>query len=190
MSPILPATSANNDAAEASAESSEGRDLAKRNAAQVALHRTQDRKQRRSRGLHGVREAARQDSTLKFTALLPHVNEDGLTEAFFNLKQSAAVGVDGVAWQDYERNLEANIADLHDRLHRGAYRALPSRRSWIPKPDGRRRPLGIASLEDKIVQQAVLWVLQSIYEQDFLASAMASRWSLHSMTPTMCSAWR
>ncbi len=100
--------------------------------------------------------------------LLHHVNEDCLTEAFFNLKKTAAVGVDGVTWQEYEQNLEANIADLHDRIHRGAYRAKPCRRSWIPKPDGRQRPLGIASLEDKIVQQAVLWVIQSIYEQDFL----------------------
>lgn len=172
---VVPATSANNDAAEASAELSEGRDSAKRNAEQTALHRTLGRTQRRSRGLLGVREAARQDSTLKFTALLHHVNEDCLTEAFFNLKKTAAVGVDGVTWHDYERNLEANMADLHDRLHRGAYRALPSRRSWIPKPDGRKRPVGIAALEDKIVQQAVLWVLQSIYEQDFLGFSYGFR---------------
>jgi len=125
--------------------------------------------------LHGVREAARQDSKLKFTALLHHVNEDCLTEAFFNLKKSAAVGVDGVTWHDYEQNVEANIADLHDRIHRGAYRALPSRRAWIPKPNGRKRPLGITSLEDKIVQQAVLWVLQSIYEQDFLGFSYGFR---------------
>jgi hypothetical protein len=125
--------------------------------------------------LHGVREAARKDSTLKFTALLHHVNEDCLTEAFFNLKKTAAVGVDGVTWHEYEQNLEANLVALHDRIHRGAYRALPSRRSWIPKPDGRQRPLGIASLEDKIVQQAVLWVLQSIYEQDFLGFSYGFR---------------
>jgi retron-type reverse transcriptase len=122
-----------------------------------------------------VREAARQDSTLKFTALLHHVNEDCLTEAFFNLKRTAAVGVDGVTWHEYERNLEANLADLHDRIHRGAYRAQPSRRVWIPKADGRQRPLGIATLEDKIVQQAVLWVLQSIYEQDFLGFSYGFR---------------
>jgi retron-type reverse transcriptase len=114
--------------------------------------------------LLGVREAAQQDSTLKFTALLHHVNEDCLTEAFFHLKKTAAVGVHGVTWQEYEQGLEDRIADLHSRIHRGAYRAKPSRRSWIPKPDGRQRPLGIAALEDKIVQQAVLWVLQSIYE--------------------------
>ena len=98
-----------------------------------------------------------------------------MTEAFFNLKKTAAVGVDGVAWSEYERDVEANIADLHDRIHRGAYRAKPSRRQWIPKPDGRQRPLGIASLEDKIVQQATLWVLQSIYEQDFLGFSYGFR---------------
>jgi retron-type reverse transcriptase len=122
-----------------------------------------------------VREAARKDSRLRFTNLLHHVNEDCLTEAFFNLKKTAAVGVDGVTWAEYEQNLEANITDLHGRIHRGAYRAKPCRRRWIPKPDGRQRPLGIASLEDKIVQQAVLWVLQSIYEQDFLGFSYGSR---------------
>ena len=166
--PVVPATSANKGAAEAPAEPAEERGSVKRNAEQAALPRTPRRTKRKSRGLHGVREAARKDSTLKFTALLHHVNKDCLTEAFFNLKKTAAVGVDGVTWHEYERNVEANIADLHDRIHRGAYRAKPSRRAWIPKPDGRQRPLGIASLEDKIVQQAVLWVLQSIYEQDFV----------------------
>lgn len=172
---VVPATSANNDATEASAESIEERDSTKRNAQQDALCRTQDRKQHKSGGLHGVREAARKDSRLRFTTLLHHVNEDCLTEAFFNLKKTAAVGVDGVTWQEYEQNLEAHIADLHDRVHRGAYRAKPSRRSWIPKPDGRMRPLGIASLEDKIVQQAVLWVMQCIYEQDFLGFSYGFR---------------
>ena len=178
---VVPATPANNGAAEMPAESVEERDSAKRNAEQAALHRTPCRTKRKSRGLHGVREAARKDGTLKFTALLHHVNEDCLTEAFFNLKKTAAVGVDGVTWQEYERDLEANIVDLHDRIHRGAYRARPSRRvcQCYPddgaKPDGRQRPLGIASLEDKIVQQAVLWVLQSIYEQDFLGFSYGFR---------------
>lgn len=153
---VVPTTTANKDAAEASAESDEGRDAAKRNASQAALLRTPGRDQRKSRGLHGVREAARKDSTLKFTALLHHVNEDCLKEAFFNLKKTAAVGVDGVTWYEYEQDVEERIADLHDRIHRGAYRAMPSRRAWIPKPDGRQRPLGIAALDDKIVQQAVL----------------------------------
>ncbi len=98
-----------------------------------------------------------------------------LHEAFYNLKKRAAVGVDGITWHEYEQDLEANITDLHGRIHRGAYRAKPSRRVWIPKPDGRQRPLGIASLEDKIVQQAVLWVLQSIYEQDFLGFSYGFR---------------
>ncbi len=172
---VVPATSANNGAAEAPAESAEERNSAKRNVEQAALPRTRSRIKRRSSGLHGVREAARKDGTLKFTALLHHVNEDCLTEAFFNLKKTVAVGIDGVTWHEYERNLEANIADLHDRIHRRAYRAKPSRRAWMLKPDGRRRPLGIASLEDKIVQQAVLWVLQSIYEQDFLGISYGFR---------------
>jgi len=90
---------------------------------------------------HVVRTACaklpQKDSALKFTALLHHVSEDCLTEGFFNLKKTAAVGVDGVTWHEYERDLEVNIADLHERIHRGAYRARPSRRQWIPKPDGR-----------------------------------------------------
>jgi RNA-directed DNA polymerase len=173
--PIVLTTSVNNGAAEASAESTEGRGPTKRNAEQAALRRTPSRIKRKSRGLGGVREAARKDSTLKFTALLHHVNEDCLTESFYNLKKTAAVGVDKVTWHEYEQNLEVNIADLHGRIHRGAYRAKPSRRSWIPKPDGRKRPLGIASLEDKIVQQAVRWVLQCIYEEDFLGFSYGFR---------------
>ena len=116
------------------------------------------RNERKSRGLAGVREAARKDSKLKFTALLHHISEESLTEAFFNLKKTLAVGVDEVTWSEYKQNLQANITNLHGRIHRGAYRAKPSRRVWIPKPDGRKRPLGIASLEDKIVQQAMVWV--------------------------------
>ena len=172
---IVPATTANKGAAEAPAEPSEERDSANRNAEQAVSRRTPSRTKRGSRGLHGVREAARKDGALKFTALLHHVNEKCLTEAFFNLKKKAAVGVDGVTWHEYERNLEANITDLHGRIHRGAYRAKPSRRVWIPKPDGRQRPLGIASLEDKIVQQAVYWVLKSIYEQDLLGFSYGFR---------------
>jgi retron-type reverse transcriptase len=88
--------------------------------------------------------------------------------SFYELKRSAAPGVDGLRWEDYEADLESNLAGLHDRVHRGAYRALPSRRQYIPKPDGRRRPLGIAALEDKILQRAVVAVLNAVYEQDFL----------------------
>ena len=173
--PVVPATPANNGGLPAPAESIEERGSTERNAQQDALCRTQHRTKHGSRGLYGVREAARKDGKLRFTNLLHHVNEDCLTEAFYNLKKTAAVGVDGVTWTEYERNLEANIADLHHRVHRGAYRAKPCRRSWIPKPDGRQRPLGIASLEDKIVQQAVLWVIQSIYEQDFLGFSYGFR---------------
>ena len=172
---IVPITLANNGGAELPTELGEGSDSTKRNVGQSALSRTQSRTKHKSHGLHGVREAARKDSTLKFTALLHHVNEDCLTEAFFNLKKTVAVGVDRVTWHEYERDMEANIADLHGRIHRGAYRAKPSRRVWIPRSDGRQRPLGIASLEDKIVQQAVLWVLQSIYEQDFLGFSYGFR---------------
>ena len=172
---VVPTTSANKDAAEAPAESAEGRDSAKRNAKEPASDRTPSREKPRSRGLHGVREAARKDSELKFTALLHHVSEEALFESFYALKKSVAVGVDEMTWQDYERDVEDRIADLHGRIHRGAYRAKPSRRVWIPKSDGRQRPLGIASLEDKIVQQAVLWVLQSVYEQDFLGFSYGFR---------------
>ena len=172
---IVPAKRANNGGAEPLAESVEERDPAKRNANHSALQRTRSRATRRSRGLAGVREAARKDSSLLFTALLHHVNRDCLTEAFYNLKRTAAVGVDQVTWQEYEQDLEARIADLHGRIHRGAYRAKPSLRVWIPKSDGRERPIGIASLEDKIVQQAVVWVLQSIYEQDFLGFSYGFR---------------
>ena len=172
---VVPANPANNGGAEPSAVSAEERAPAKRNVEQAALRRTPCRMKRRSRGLHGVREAARKDSTLKFTALLHHVNEDCLTEAFFNLKKTAAVGVDQVTWHEYEQDLEANIKSLHGRLHRGAYRAKPSRRVWIPKPDGRQRPIGVASLEDKIAQQAMVWVLQSIYEQDFVGFSYGFR---------------
>jgi RNA-directed DNA polymerase len=172
---IVPAKLANNDVAEASAEPAEARDPTKRNDVQDALPRTQSRIKRKSRGLHVVREAARQDSRLKFTALLHHVNCELLHEAFFNLKKTAAVGIDQVTWHEYEQDVEANIVDLHERIHRGAYRSKPSLRVHIPKPDGRTRPLGIASLEDKIVQQAVLWVLQSIYEQDFIGFSYGFR---------------
>ena len=173
--PIVPVTSANNDAAEALAESIEERDSARRNDVQANLPRTPSRTQRKSSGLHGVREAARKDSKLRFTALLHHVNFDCLYAAFFTLKKTAAVGVDEVTWHEYEQNVEANIEDLHERIHRGAYRAKPSLRIHIPKPDGRTRPLGIASLEDKIVQQAVVWVMQCIYEQDFVGFSYGFR---------------
>jgi len=145
-------------------------------------NRTQDR-EIASRGLQGVREAAQRDRGLRFTTaelcqrqcyrqrlcptLLHHVNGKLLLDSFYLLKRQAAPGVDRVTWGEYEEGVEARIEDLHDRIHRGAYRAQPSRRVYIPKPDGRQRPLGIAALEDKIVQQAVVEVLNQIYEGDF-----------------------
>jgi RNA-directed DNA polymerase len=129
-------------------------------------NRTQDR-EIASRGLQGVREAAQRDKGLRFTTLLHHVNEKRLLDSFYLLKRQAAPGVDRVTWSDYEEGVEGRITDLHDRIHRGAYRAQPSRRVYIPKADGRQRPLGIAALEDKIVQQAVVEVLNQIYEEDF-----------------------
>jgi group II intron reverse transcriptase/maturase len=122
-----------------------------------------------------VREAAQRDKGLRFTTLLHHVNEKLLLDSFYLLKRQAAPGVDRVTWSEYEDGVEARIIDLHDRIHRGAYRAQPSRRVYIPKPDGRERPLGIAALEDKIVQQAVAEVLNQIYEGDFLGFSYGFR---------------
>jgi group II intron reverse transcriptase/maturase len=128
-----------------------------------------------SLGLERVRQAAKQDKKERFTALLHHVTIDLLTDAFFWLKREAAPGVDGRTWQGYKQNLEANLADLHRRIHQGTYRALPSRRQYIPKSDGRKRPLGIAALEDKIAQRAVVEVLNAIYEEDFLGFSYGFR---------------
>jgi group II intron reverse transcriptase/maturase len=136
--------------------------------------RTQDR-ETASRGLQGVREAAQRDKGLRFTTLLHHVNEKLLLDSFYLLKKEAAPGVDRVTWGEYEQGVEERIEDLHDRVHRGAYRAQPSRRVYLPKPDGRQRPLGIAALEDKVVQQAVVTVLQQIYEGDFLGFSYGFR---------------
>ncbi len=120
-----------------------------------------------SQGLSGVRRVARARKQEQFTALLHHVTVDLLRESFDALKKNAAPGVDGVTWREYEMGLDDRLIDLHSRVHRGTYRAQPSRRVYIPKADGRQRPLGIAALEDKIVQQAVVTVLNEIYETDF-----------------------
>lgn len=172
---IVPLNPVNKGGAEPPAESAEGRESARRNSDQPNLDRTQSRKRPRSRGLLGVREAAHQSREFKFTALLHHIDEELLTSSFYELKKKAAVGVDGVTWQEYERGLEERIADLHGRIHRGAFRATPSKRVYIEKPDGRQRPLGISSLEDKIVQHAVRTVLQCIYEEDFLGFSYGFR---------------
>ena len=120
-----------------------------------------------SQGLAGVRKVAKERKQERFTTLLHHLTVDSLRASFHALKKYAAPGVDGVRWQEYEEGLEDRLADLKDRIHRGAYRAQPSRRIYIPKTDGRQRPIGIAALEDKIVQQAVVTILHAIYEVDF-----------------------
>ena len=122
-----------------------------------------------------VRRVARQDKDVRFTALLHHVDVDRLRAAYQALKPRAAPGVDGVTWGEYGLDLEDNLRDLHARVHRGSYRARPSRRVFIPKPDGRQRPLGVASLEDKILQRAVVEVLNAVYEQDFVGFSYGFR---------------
>src|SRR6266496_932638 len=121
-----------------------------------------------SSDLDRVRQVARKDRDVRFTALLHHVSVDRLREAYRAISPNAAAGVDGVTWRDYGLDLEANLRDLHARVQRGAYRARPTRRVFIPKPDGRLRPLGVAALEDKVLQRAVVEVLNAVYEEDFL----------------------
>src|SRR6202162_2813965 len=159
---ILPMNQSNKDR-KPSAENEEGRPLIKENAGQPNTHPTQSG-ERVSQGLAGVRKAARNNKEMKFTALLHHLTIDLLRESFYSLKRKAAPGVDGVTWQEYEDGLEDRLTDLHSRVHRGAYRAQPSRRVYIEKADGRQRPLGVAALEDKLVQQAVATILNQIYE--------------------------
>jgi group II intron reverse transcriptase/maturase len=138
----------------------------KGNADQQSTRQAQDW-ERVSQALARIRQAAKLRKKERFTSLLHHVSVDLLRLSFFALKKDAAPGVDGLAWRDYEANLEDNLEDLHDRVHRGAYRALPSRRQYIPKADGRERPIAICALEDKIVQRAAVVVLNAIYEEDF-----------------------
>lgn len=180
-SPIVPEKPANKGSVPLSTESAEGRGLTEENTGQSLLDRTQRRNADgtpfvpRSRGLPGVREAARKDKELKFTSLLHHITPEHLQASFFELKKQAAAGVDDETWHDYARDFERRIDDLHGRIHRGAYRAKPSKRTYIPKADGKMRPLGIAALEDKIVQQAARTVLECIYEQDFLGFSYGFR---------------
>jgi len=145
----------------------EGRTLTEENAEQPNSNRTPSRTNGSS-GLDRVRQAARGNKQLKFTALLHHINIDLLRSSYYRLKRQAAPGVDGVVWQEYGEDLEERLVDLHGRIHRRAYRAKPSLRKWIPKGDGtQQRPLGIAALEDKIVQAAAVQVLNQIWEEDF-----------------------
>ena len=131
---IVPLNPANRGDAEAPAESAKERRPARRNTDSSNLDRTPSRKRRRSSGLHGVRETARTSRDLKFTALLHHVDEELLISSFHQLKKKAAVGIDGVTWHEYEQDLEERIIDLHGRIHRGAFRAKPSKRVYIEKP--------------------------------------------------------
>lgn len=162
---IVPMNHSNKDG-KPFAESEEGRPLIKGNTHQPNTHLTQSGA-RVSSGLEGVRKAARERKAMKFTALLHHLTVDLLRDSFTALKRKAAPGIDGMTWQEYEAGLEGRVVDLHSRVHRGAYREKPSRRVYIPKADGRQRPLGVAALEDKIVQQAVATILNKIYEEDF-----------------------
>ena len=163
----------NNDG-QPSAEREEGRPQIEENTLQPNTHLTQG-KERVSQGLERVRTAAREHKEMRFTALLHHMTVDLLRESFYALKRKAAPGVDGVTWHEYETGLEERLVDLHGRVHRGAYRAQPSKRKYIEKSDGRLRPLGIAALEDKIVQAATVTILNQIYEEDFLGFSYGFR---------------
>ncbi len=163
-----------NKVASAAVEWVEPRAGTKGNTGQPRTQRTQ-RRASVSPGLERIRNAARQRKKEQFTALLHHVTVELLRDAFLALKRRAASGVDGVTWQDYEAGLEGNLQDLHARVQRGTYRALPVSRRFIPKPDGKERPLGITALEDQIVQRAVVAVLSAIYEGDFLGFSYGFR---------------
>ena len=163
-----------NNAAQAAAEWVEPRAGTEGNTGQANTRRTQ-RRCSVSQGLERVRKIARLRTKEKFTALLHHVSVDLLRDAFLALKRRAAPGVDGVTWQDYEADLESNLQALHQRVHRGSYRAQPVKRRFIPKTDGKLRPLGITALEDKIVKRALVAVLNAIYEEDFLGFSYGFR---------------
>ena len=163
-----------NNTGEPVAEPGEPRAGTKGNANEQSTRRAQDRESV-SQALERVRNAARQRRTERFTALYHHITPELLRMSFFALRRGAAAGADGVTWQDYEADLDNNIRDLHERVHRGTYRAQPSRRRFIPKPDGRLRPLAIAGIEDKIVQRATIAVLNGIYEEDFLGFSYGFR---------------
>lgn len=170
---VVPAKSPNK-AARAAAEVMEGRELVKGNTDNPtrAGHRAGENV---SNGLDRVREAARINKETRFNALLHHVNVDLLRKSFRAINPKAATGVDGITWHTYEQNLETNLQDLNARVHNGSYRASPVRRAFIPKADGQKRPLGIATLEDKILQRAIVEVLGAIYEEDFLGFSYGFR---------------
>lgn len=168
------ATKSTNNADGTAAESMEQRAGAKGKTSASATGRTQNRGAV-SPGLDRLRQAVREKRNERFTSLLHHVDVDALGRAYHSLKRDAAAGADGVTWEAYGENLQANLADLHARVHRGAYRAQPPVRRLIPKANGGQRPLGIASLEDKIVQRAIAEVLNVIYEAEFLGFSYGFR---------------
>jgi RNA-directed DNA polymerase len=172
--PATVAAKPTNEAGRPGEEPGEPRAGTKGNAEQDGALRTPSRAGA-SDGLDRVRRTARERKKEKFTALLHHIDVGALEQAFFDLKKAAAPGTDGLTWKTYESDLGRRLEDLHSRVHRGAYRALPSRRVFIPKPDGRQRPLAIAALEDKIVQRAAAMVLNAIYEEDFLGFSYGFR---------------
>jgi group II intron reverse transcriptase/maturase len=165
--PAVVARKPANNAGRPAAERVERRPGTEGNAGQQSTRRAQNRESV-SQALERVRQAAKQRRKERFTALFHHLKSAMLRTAFFALKRDAAAGVDGVTWQDYEADLDRRIEDLSDRVHRGAYRAQPSRRRYIPKPDGRQRPLAVAALEDKVVQRATTALLNAIYEEEFI----------------------
>jgi RNA-directed DNA polymerase len=170
---VVPVNQPNNEG-QPSAEAGEERAQMKENIIQSHMRLTQSG-DRMSQGLDGVRKAAKERKQERFTSLLHHLNVDLLRDSFYALQRKASPGVDGVTWQEYETGLEDRLIDLHGRVHRGAYRAQPSRRVYIPKADGRQRPLGIMAVEDKIVQQAVVTILNQIYEVDFMGFSYGFR---------------
>src|SRR6476659_2455186 len=172
--PVVVAGKPTNKAAQAAAEPVEPRTGTKGNADQQSTRRAQDRVSV-SQALERVRQAAQQRKKEKFTALLHHIDPAMLRTAFYAIKRDAAPGVDGMTWQTYEQDLDRRIEDLHTRVRSGAYRAQPSRRSYIPKEDGSKRPLAVVALEDKIVQRATAAVLSAIYEEDFLGFSYGFR---------------
>ena len=156
------------------AEFVEKRPPAKGNSEQTTVTSTQ-RLESTSSGLYRVREAAKRDKDLRFTNLLHHIDIELLHTAYLSLNKKAATGLDGVTWQEYGEELKSHLTRLHDQIHNGSYRATAGKRIWIPKSDGRQRPIGITALEDKIVQQALVDILQPIYEEDFLGFSYGSR---------------
>ena len=171
---VVVAVKPTNKAERSAAEPVEPRTGTEGNADQQSTRRAQDRESV-TQALERVRQAARQRKKERFTSLLHHVDRAMLRTAFYAIKRDAAPGVDGMTWQTYEQDLDRRIEDLHARVRSGAYRAQPSRRSYIPKEDGSKRPLAVAALEDKIVQRATAAVLSAIYEEDFLGFSYGFR---------------